>query len=104
MPLLREKYNLDGNLFPFDFDGVIAALAPRHFFSNSPVDDSNFDVDGVREGIASAMEVYKLLKSENNLRVYYPEAGHDFPVDIRLSAYQFIDTVLDHKPTKHTVE
>ena len=104
MPLLREKYNLDGDLFPFDFDGVIAALAPRHFFSNSPVDDSNFDVAGVREGIASAMKVYKLFESENNLRVCYPKAGHDFPVDIRLSAYRFIDTVLDHKPTKHTVE
>src|SRR5690606_15943086 len=47
MPLLRDKFQLDGERFPFDFDEVIAALAPRHFLSVSPVNDSNFDVEGV---------------------------------------------------------
>ena len=104
MPLLRKKYELDGDRFPFDFDGVIAALAPRYFFSNSPINDSNFDVAGVRKGIASASQVYRLLAAEKHLQVRYPEAGHDFPSRTRSEAYQFIDTVLKHKPNKHSIE
>lgn len=104
MPLLKTKCNLDGNLIPFDFDEIIAAIAPRHFFSNSPVNDSNFDVTGVRKGISNAMEVYRFHGAENNLRVHYPDAGHDFPTDTRLAAYEFVDQALRHKPNKQTLE
>ena len=98
MPLLRDKYQLDADRIPFDFDGVIAALAPRAFFSNSPLNDSNFDVEGVKEGIASASEVYRFLDAPENLQVRYPDAGHDFPEDIRLEAYRFIDNKLGYTP------
>lgn len=104
MPLLREKYQLDGEKIPFDFDEVIAALAPRPFFSNSPLKDSNFDVEGVRKGIASASQVYRLWNAEKNLRVEYPDAGHDFPRETRLAAYRFIDSVLQHSPVKVGLE
>lgn len=104
MPLLREKFNLDGSLIPFDFDEVIAAIAPRPFFSNSPLNDANFDVEGVKKGVASAKKVYALLGAEENLRVYYPDAGHDFPTDVRLKAYRFIDEVLRHKPREQVLE
>lgn len=104
MPLLREKFKLDGSLIPFDFDEVIAAIAPRPFFSNSPINDSNFDVAGVKKGIASAMRVYALLNAEKNLQVRYPEAAHDFPTEIRLDAYRYIDKVLKHKATDLPLE
>lgn len=104
MPLIREKYNLDGELLPFDFHEVIAALAPRAFFSNSPVSDSNFDVEGVKVGIEAAVEAYRFLDAEENLQVRYPEAAHDFPTETRLEAYQFIDSVLGHVPNQHYVE
>ena len=64
MPLLRNKFGLDAERIPFDFDEIIAALAPRPFFSNSPLKDSNFDVAGVRKGIAAATEVYDFLKAK----------------------------------------
>lgn len=104
MPLLRDKYELDGNKFPFDFDGVIAALAPRHFFSNSPLKDGNFDVEGVRKGVTAASEVYRFLDAEQNLQVRYPDAGHDFPTEVRLEAYRFIDRILDHTPNQHEIK
>lgn len=104
MPLLRTKYNLDANLIPFDFDEVIAAIAPRHFFSNSPLNDGNFDVTGVKRGIANVRGVYRFHRAEHNLQVRYPEAGHDFPTETRLTAYQFIDEVLRHKPRKQELE
>lgn len=104
MPLLREKYKLDDSKFPFDFDKVISALAPRPFFSNSPVNDYNFDVGGVRQGIAIAFETYRRLGAEDNLQVRYPDAGHDFPTATRLEAYKFIDKVLEHTPNHHEIE
>ncbi|MNY16135.1 Alpha/beta hydrolase family protein [compost metagenome] len=97
MPLVRDKYKLDPALVPFDFDGAIASLAPRPFFSNSPVGDANFDVGGVKEGIASISGVYKLLKAKDLLQVRYPDAGHDFPPETRQEAYKFIDAALHHK-------
>lgn len=104
MPLLREKYELDAQKFPFDFDEVIAALAPRPFFSNSPLNDSNFDVEGVRQGMAAASEVYRFLGATENLQVSYPEAEHDFPTAVRLEAYRYIDTILAHTPNDHEIE
>ena len=98
MPLLRDKFNLDPEKIPFDFDEIIAALAPRAFFSNSPINDSNFDVKGVEIGIASAQKVYDFLKAGDRLQVRYPESGHDFPTEVRLEAYRFIDKILEHTP------
>ena len=51
MPKLKTVYELDPDRVPFDFYEVVAALAPRAFFSNSPISDSNFDVAGVRKAI-----------------------------------------------------
>lgn len=104
MPLLGTRYSLDGEDFPFDFDEVIAALAPRAFFSNSPIYDSNFDVEGVKVGIDAASKVYKFMKAENNLQVRYPNAEHDFPREVRSEAYLFIDKALSHTANIHTIE
>lgn len=101
MPLIRDKYNLDVKKVPFDFDEIIATLAPRPFYSNSPLSDSNFDVNGVKKGIAHASQVYKFHNAINNLQVRYPQAEHDFPDAERLEAYRFIDKVLKHTPSKH---
>lgn len=100
MPLLRDKYNLDPDRVPFDFYEVVAALAPRAFFSNSPLGDSNFDVGGVKKAIAEAGKVYELLGARDRLQVRYPDCGHDFPDETRREAYRFIDKVLGHTPTR----
>ena len=104
MPLLRDKFNLDPEKIPFDFDEIIASLAPRAFFSNSPVNDSNFDVKGVKEGIASASRVYEFLKAADKLLVRYPVSGHDFPSEVRLEAYQYIDKILKHTPNPQEIK
>lgn len=99
MPLMREKYHLNSEKFPFDFDEIIASISPRAFFSNSPVDDSNFAVAGVRKGIKAATEVYSWYKKKDNLKALYPErTGHDFPPQIRLEAYHFIDSIFGFTP------
>lgn len=93
-PLFRSKYHLNDSEFPFNFDELIGALAPRYFFSNSPIHDSNFNVEGVRVGIARASEVYRLMNAEDHIQVRYPIAKHNFPTEIRLESYEFIDKAL----------
>lgn len=103
MPLIRSKYKLDAKLIPFNFDDIISAIAPRAFFSVSPLRDSNFDVNGVRVGIALAEKTYKELGLPEMLQVRYPDAAHDFPVENRKEVYDFLDKILGHTPLNTTL-
>jgi dienelactone hydrolase len=94
MPRLRDQYQLDLQKVPFDFPELIGALAPRAFFSCSPLKDANFDVEGVRACIAAAAPVYKLLGASQRLVAVYPDAEHSFPRATRLEAYRFLERFL----------
>ncbi|CAN5916859.1 hypothetical protein BH23PLA1_BH23PLA1_38300 [soil metagenome] len=91
MPRLRADYDLDPARVPFDFPELIAALAPRPFFTNSPLHDANFEVEGVRVCIETAQPVYELLGAGDHLKAVYPDAEHDFPPEVRAEAYEFLD-------------
>lgn len=98
MPRFKSMYNLDGDRIPFNFNDVISAIAPRAFFSVSPLNDANFDVKGVAAGIELAKATYAKYNASDMLQVRYPDAGHDFPLENRKEAYAFIDKVLGHSP------
>jgi pimeloyl-ACP methyl ester carboxylesterase len=94
MPRLRETYGLDLAKVPFDFPELIGALAPRAFFTNSPLHDANFEVEGVRVALDAARPVYQLLGVPDRLAAAHPDAEHDFPPAIREQAYEFLDRQL----------
>jgi dienelactone hydrolase len=94
MPLLRERYHLDLAQVPFDFPELIAALAPRAFFTCSPLRDANFDVTGVRVCMTAARPVYELLGVADRLIAVYPDADHSFFRQEREKAYAFFDQFL----------
>jgi acetyl esterase/lipase len=98
MPLVRTKYNLDAAKLPFNFSDVISAIAPRAFFSVSPLNDSNFNLAGVKKGIAIAKKAYEQLGAEEMIQIRYPDAEHDFPAESRKEAYAFIDKILQFTP------
>ncbi len=98
MPRLRDKYNLDPDRVPFDFYEVVAAIAPRAFYSNSPLMDDNFDVNGVKKAIPIARKIFALYGVPDMLQVRYPMGQHDFPPEIRKDAYHFMDRILQHTP------
>jgi hypothetical protein len=100
MPRLRDRFGLDADRVPFDFYEVVATLAPRPFYSNSPTRDDNFAVAGVRKAADEARQVYRLLGSESALVVRHPEVGHEFPTAQRREAYQFLDKALGHTPAR----
>jgi len=93
LPRVRDIYGNDPDRVPFDFYEVVAALAPRAFFSNSPLHDSGFDVRGVKKAESKAREVFALLGAADKLQIRYPDCTHDFPVEVRREAYEFIDRI-----------
>jgi pimeloyl-ACP methyl ester carboxylesterase len=96
MPAIDTVYAKDPARMPFDFPGVLAALAPRPLFVNAPLHDANFDVSGVKDCVNTARTVYSLYHAKQKLVAAYPDAEHDFPEPIRKEAYAFIDAVLKH--------
>jgi len=87
-------YGNNADKIPFDFYELIAALAPRGFLLNSPLHDSNFDINGVRKAFAKACEVYALFNAGKKLTLVTPEAPHDFPEAERKAAYEWLDQML----------
>lgn len=94
MPRLAETYGLDLKKVPFDFPELIGALAPRGFYTNSPLHDENFAVEGVRVCLNAARGAYRLFDAEGSLAAAHPDAPHDFPEEQRREAYAFIERVL----------
>jgi dienelactone hydrolase len=94
MPRLRDQYHLDLHEVPFDFPEIIAALAPCAFFTNSPLRDANFEIEGVRLCLVAARPVYELLGVADRLAAEHPNAEHSFPRHQRLRAYEFLDRFL----------
>jgi dienelactone hydrolase len=91
MPRIASVYDKDPKKMPFDFPEILGAIAPRAVFINAPINDSNFEVSGVKDCVAAAEPIYRLLGGADNLVAIYPDAGHDFPDDARQQAYRFID-------------
>lgn len=83
---------------PFDFDDILAALAPRRVMVCAPIHDGNFRRDSVEQLIASAQPVFRLLSpspsAPSSLTVEYPDCEHDFPLASRQRAYDLAAEIL----------
>jgi dienelactone hydrolase len=98
MPKIATEYGNSPNRVPFDFPEVLGALAPRPLFISQPLGDQLFPSDSVERCVELARPVYKLLGAEQNLVVVHPPGNHDFPLDARTAAYEFVDKVLKFDP------
>jgi len=95
---IRDVYGQDPDRVPWDYYEMIAALAPRGFFTSSPLHDANFDVRGVQKAVPVIQQVYDLLGAFDRVQVRYPDCEHDFPPGVRAEAYRFLDSALRHTP------
>jgi len=100
MPRLKSVYHLDLEAVPFDWPELVAALAPRGFFTNAPKGDENFAWPGVVVCEQAARPVYELLGIGESLVFAYPNAAHDFPLAVRRQAYEFLEKQLESLPGK----
>jgi dienelactone hydrolase len=95
MPRITSVYGGDPARMPFDFSGVLAAIAPRAVFINAPIHDGNFEVSGVDDSVHSALGVYsRIFARPDALVVQHPDAEHDFPPQVRRASYDFLDRYL----------
>lgn len=95
---IRDVYGLDPDRVPWDYYEMIAALAPRGFFTASPLRDANFDVRGVQKAVPVIQQVYDLYGAPDRVQVRYPDCEHDFPPGVREEAYRFLDEMLQRAP------
>ena len=121
MPRIKTAFGGDPVRIPVDFYELVAAIAPRPFFSNSPVTDFNFNVTGVWAAARPISAVWARYAAANlnatdlgdrftiefpqggcAIHTYagagQPECGHDFPDGTRLAAYAFIKRHLSVPP------
>jgi dienelactone hydrolase len=93
MPRLAQYH---GRLeqIPFDFDQILAAIAPRSVLVIAPLHDSNFRADSVDRITHEARKVFNLYRHGERLGVLHPNCDHDFPPQMRQAAYQMFDAVL----------
>lgn len=96
MPRL-SNYRGKLETIPYDFPELLGALAPRPFFVNAPLHDSNFRWKSVDVCAKAARPVYKLLGDEKDLVIRHPDSDHNFPDEMRRQAYETIDSVLRPK-------
>lgn len=90
MPRIDSVYENNPAKMPFDFTEVVASFAPRAFLASSPVGDDNFEVSGVKDCLTAARPVFELLGAKEQLQANYPNCRHDFPMDVRTLAYDFL--------------
>jgi dienelactone hydrolase len=93
MPALLE-YKDRLHELPFDFHDIVATLAPRVCFISAPLGDTNFKWQSVDSVVEAARRIYRLYGKPDNLIVKHPDAGHDFPDDMRQLAYGLLDRTL----------
>lgn len=94
MPRIASQFHSSPKAMPFDFHGVLSAIAPRAIYVCAPLHDANFAVEGVREATDEARKVYALLGAKDRLLVEHPDAEHDFPDASRRAAYAWLDAIL----------
>jgi hypothetical protein len=79
---------------PFDFDELLASLAPCRVLISAPLHDSNFKHESVARIVAAARAVYLLHGVPDHLEVMHPDCGHDFPDGARQRAYALLEAEL----------
>lgn len=94
MPRIKTDFHNDAKQLPFDYTEVVASFAPRGFFASASVDDSDFDVTGVRDVMQAAVKVYELFGARDKLVGLYPPGPHAFPAEARTAAYKWLDSQL----------
>jgi pimeloyl-ACP methyl ester carboxylesterase len=88
MPLIREKYSLKPEILPISFKEIIQLLSGKKIFFNIPRRDDVFSFDSANEVIDELCR--ESWGEENVVQVCAPDVGHDFPVEVRNAAYNFI--------------
>ncbi|WP_157261226.1 dienelactone hydrolase family protein [Paenibacillus wynnii] len=101
--------DLKKDQIPFEFHEIIALCAPTPFFSYAGQDDHIFPHwKSIGEGNLELKKLYSWLGKEDCFQSIMGVGGHDFPEEIRMFAYVFLDQWLgntrDHTTDGETLK
>ena len=85
-----------GSRLPFDYDEVLAAIAPRPVLLVAPTLDRYAQVADVRLEVEQARKIYSLLGHENALQLETPLGFNGFPPALQVRAFDWLGN--DHLP------
>jgi hypothetical protein len=80
--------------YPFDFDVVLAAIAPRIVLISAPKGDLNFKWESVDRVVKSAEDMARAMGKTAVIRVEHPDCEHLFPKETRERVYKVIEKTL----------
>jgi len=84
--------DLQQDQIPFEFHEIVVLMAPTPFFSYAGQDDHIFPHwKSVAEGMLELSRLYRWLGKEDHFKSFIGAGGHDFPEEIRMLAYSFLD-------------
>ncbi len=75
---------------PFDFDEMLAELAPRDVLISAPLGDDNFGWQSVDRMVANARPAYQEHDAEERVIVLHPDCAHDLPDDVLARSIEFL--------------
>ncbi len=90
--LPRFSEDMKRDRAPFDFHEIAALTAPRPFFNYSTQQDHIFpDWRPIAESMEQLYALYSLYGEPEKFTSLVGSGGHDFPPEIRETAYRFLD-------------
>jgi len=84
---------LPGMVPGFDFDAIVAALAPKPLFVVAGIRDPIYPVDGVRRVEECARAAYAAAGAPDSLRFHYFDGTHDLPREALLEALAWLKEI-----------
>ena len=75
---------------PYDFDEMIASIAPRPVLVIAPTMDKDANVTHVRAAVKSATGIYRLYQASSNLELFTPDDYNRFSPEMREKMYQWL--------------
>jgi len=88
----RISADLAEGRVPFEHHEIAALVAPTPFFNwNGTLDHIFPNWQRISEACAAIDELYRFLGAEGRFSYLWGNSGHDFPANIRESAYTFLD-------------
>lgn len=89
---------LANDSIPFEWHEIAALVAPTPFFIWSGLNDAIFpNWAAIAAGSKEIEKVYGVMNQSSSFECWLGNAGHDFPVQVRASAYEFLDRMLKSK-------
>lgn len=100
-PLLPRLgfYMQNVNEIPFDWQEVVACLAPRSYFNWATLDDKIFpNTQNLRGVFNELRDVYSLYGAQDNFSANLVPGDHSFPLSARDRAYHWLQQQLAIRP------